>query len=160
MKDEERKRILREARENVRLRDFPHAANVHHADPPPRVSKELRREWRRPEPEQPKPELDTNPELGRQATWDAWNAWCDQRIAAAIAAERAFMVEVVGAAIGQMLDEESEEHKRALSLEVRELKIEIAKLQCALAEQRAFSAAGDRRSVLDLPNPLTNKSVN
>jgi hypothetical protein len=48
--------------------------------------------------------------------------------------------------------------RKALSLEVRELKIELAKLQCAIAEQRAFGA--DRRGVLDLPNPLRPRNVN
>jgi hypothetical protein len=143
MTDEER-RILREARENVRLRDLPRASNIHRDDPAPRVREELRREWRRPQPEPPKRErgLDTDPNLGRQAQWDAWNAWVDQKVADAIAAERAFMREAIGGAIAKMLDDEREEQRKALSLEVRELKVLIAELK--------HVSGGDRRAVLDL----------
>jgi hypothetical protein len=143
MDDEERARILREARENVRLR-FPHTANVH-ADPPPRrIEAAERREWRRPQPEPPKrePGLDTNAELGRQAQWDTWNAWVDAKIADAIAAERAFMREAIGGAIAKMLDDEREQQRKALSLEVRELKVLIAELK--------HVSSADRRGVLDL----------
>jgi hypothetical protein len=162
MTDEERERILAEARENVRTRDFPHAVNIHRAlveDPPARrAHEEPRREWQRPRPEPPKPEPDSS--RGQQATWAAWNAWADSKIATAIADERAFMREAIGGAIAKMLDDEREEQKRALSLEVRELKIELAKLQLAITELKTVAAGGDRRAILDLPNPLTTRNVN
>jgi hypothetical protein len=159
--NEEREQVLREARENMRLRDFPDAANVY-SEPPPRVPEQYRREWTRPQPEPPQRErgLDTNQDLGRQAQWDAsWNAWADLKIANALAAERTFVMECVGHAIGEMLEQEREEQKRALRLEASELRLELTKLRTLLAEHRALFATGDR-SVLDLPNPLAAKRVN
>jgi hypothetical protein len=154
MTEEERARILAEARENVRLRDFPNATNVH-ADPPPqRVSEELRREWKRPEPEPKKRErgLDTAPAV--EPDWSGWEAWADAKINNAIQEERTFLIETIGQALGEMLEKEREEHRKALRLEVAEMRLELVKLRTVLAEYRAFSADGGR-SVLDLPNPLS-----
>jgi hypothetical protein len=158
MTDEERERILAEARENVRSRDFPNT-EARHEDPRPR-----REYWQRPEPEPKKrePKRDTNADyLDRRAQSDAsWNEWADQKIANAIATERAFMREAIGGAIAEMLDEERQEYKRALNREAQDLKLELVKLQTILAEYRALFATSDRRSVLDLPNPLTTRNVN
>jgi hypothetical protein len=156
MTDEERKQILREAHENMRLRDFPDAANVY-SEPPPRVPEQYRREWTRPQPEPPqrKPE----PAPVAEPDWSGWEAWADAKIANAIATERAFVMECVGHAIGEMLEQEREEQKRALRLEASELKLELTQLRTLLAEYRAIFASSNR-SILDLPSPLTVKRVN
>jgi hypothetical protein len=158
MTDEEREQILREARENMRLRNFPDAANVY-SEPPRRSETTERREWRTPEPqpEPPKRKPELNTDVARQAQSDAsWNAWADAKIADAVAAERALVLEVVGQAVGEMLEQEREEQKRALRLEASDLKLELTQLRTLLAEYRALFVTGDR-SALDLPNPLAKR---
>jgi hypothetical protein len=110
-----------------------------------------------PEPKKPEPKRDTNAD--RQAQWDEWNQWADSKIENAIQAERAFVLECVGQAVGQMVDDERQAYKRALQSEAQGLKTELAELKALLVEYRAFFATGDR-SVLDLPNPLAAKRVN
>jgi hypothetical protein len=108
-------------------------------------------------PEKPEPKRDTNAD--RQAQWDEWNEWADSKIENAFQAERAFVLECVGQAVGQMIDDERQAYKRALQSEAQGLKTELAELKALLVEYRAFFATGDR-SVLDLPNPLAAKRVN
>jgi hypothetical protein len=155
--DEERERIVAELQMNLaRLRNFQPGCRIPEADPsPPRLDASERREWRLPEPEPPKPEqkLDTDPSRTR----DAWNAWADQKIAAAIDAEREFMLEVVGQWAGAMM----EEQKKAQSAEAKELRTELTRLQAMLAEYRALLSVDHHRSApLDIPNPLSSKRVN
>jgi hypothetical protein len=120
-----------------------------------------RRQWQRPEPEPPRDRKDrtsvrSQPEP--EPDWSGWEKWADAKIANAIAAEREFVLEVVGQAIGEMLDKGREEARKALALQVAELKVELAKTRTVLAEAKLFAATGDRRSVLDLPNPLRPKT--
>jgi hypothetical protein len=75
-------------------------------------------------------------------------------------AERTLVLEAVGQWVGKMLDDEREERKRALSLEARELRVQLVELRAVLGEYRAaLATAGDRRSALDLPNPLSARTT-
>ena len=100
-----------------------------------------------PRPEQPKPErkLDT----GRGPTIYEW-------IERRLLSEREFILEVVGGAIRELLDEQHERSKTALQDEIRELKIELCELQTVIAELRTVIA---QERKLSLPQS-TVRTVN
>jgi hypothetical protein len=156
MNNEQRERVMDEARRNLaQLAAFAPGQRIPDDPAPQRLDESARREWQLPEPEPPKPErgLDINP----QATWDAWNAWADQKIAAAIAIEREFLLTVVGEGLGEML----EQQRKAMSAEAQELRLELTRLQAVLAEYHALLSVDHHRSApLDIPNPLSSKRVN
>src|SRR5262245_56516939 len=90
--------------------------------------------------------LDTTP----RDDWSAWNAWCDSRIDTKLSEQRQFVFDVVGEALGQALAAERKDVKRELSLEIRQLRIELTEAQNIIAELRRVLAA-DRRAPVDLP---------
>jgi hypothetical protein len=143
MTDEDRVRIRAEAMATLdRLRDLAPAE-----DNPRRAG------WSRPPPEPPKPErgLDTmNPALA---------AYIDQRIEQWLAHERMRTVEVVGQALGQVLNAERAEAKRDLAGQLAELRLELAKVANVLAEVRIASATEQSRTALDLPKPLARRTT-
>jgi hypothetical protein len=94
--------------------------------------------------------LDTAP--AASVDWDA-------RIRAAIAEERAFLVEAIGSALAEMLDTERKEANAELSDEVRRLRIELAETQTTLSELRQLIASDRAKIVEDLPNPLVPRRV-
>jgi hypothetical protein len=129
-----------------RLADFTPRENdgdLHYSEP--------RQAWTLPQPEPPKRQRHTRTaSVAEPPDWSAWNAWCDQRIAAAVARERAEMIPIIGEAIGKLLDVEADRHKSELSEKISELRLEVAKLHTVLAEVRIGSAAEAARGVLDL----------
>lgn len=77
-----------------------------------------------------------------------------QFVTQAIVNERAFITQVVGKAIAEMLDAEREDAKSELATEVRRLWATLSEVQATIASiNKMASATG--RSVIDLPNPLT-----
>jgi hypothetical protein len=58
-----------------------------------------------------------------------WNAWCNQRIAEAIHAEREFMLQVIGDALGEALGRERKRDKSDLAQEVNKLWTCISEIQ-------------------------------
>ena len=81
------------------------------------------------------------------------------KIAAALAVERAHLIEVIGQALGQALDAQCDEHKRDLSEKISELRLELAKFANIVAELRISSVGEGSRAVLDLP-PLPTRGRN
>jgi hypothetical protein len=73
-------------------------------------------------------------------------------IQAAILTERTLLLEVIGDEVGKSLAEVREETLSALRDEIRELKIECAKLGSEVAELRSVIAAERSGKVIDLPN--------
>ena len=87
--------------------------------------------------------------------WDA----IDQRIQQALTAECRSMVEALATELGKWLEEDKDTMK-AMREELRELKIECAKLGSQAAELRAQMTI-DRSQIIDLPSsPLARRGVN
>jgi hypothetical protein len=86
---------------------------------------------------------------------DDWNEWCDTRIQAALDGERDALASGFGQAIAKMLADERKDVMRKVRDEIRDLKIEIAKLGSEAAELRAALAV-DRSKVVDLPARRVN----
>src|SRR5262245_36029346 len=100
--DKEREKIAAEVRANLaRLANLQPGCRIPDDPEPQRLDESARREWQLPEPEPPKPEPQLDTDHSR-----AWNAWCDERIAAAIAVEREFLLMVVGEGIGELLEQQ------------------------------------------------------
>jgi hypothetical protein len=99
------------------------------------------------------------PDVAREVDWSGWERWADAKIANAIAAERAFLLESIGQAIGKLLEQEAASHKRDLAAEVASLKLELAKLHSVLSEFRV-AAATERGGIIDLPSPLPARARN
>jgi hypothetical protein len=108
-----------------------------------------------------------------QSGSEAWNAWCDGRINAAIAAEHEFMIEIVGTAIGEERGELHDKIRDALaklradfSEKIAELRGELTGRLAALdprAAKSEFKFANERggdSGVVDLPNPLRTRELN
>ena len=127
MTDEERNEILNQAFRNISVEREAKSDHGLNLDEDPLEMWE--RNMPQPEPEPPQRKLDTGrgPNIYQ---------WIEQRIQA----EREFILEVAGQAIGEMLDEQHKAAKSALQDEVRELKIEICDLQVTLAELRQVMA--------------------
>jgi hypothetical protein len=87
-------------------------------------------------------------ERREQQDWSQWDAWCQAHIRNAIEAERAFMLQVVGQALGEMLQKERQEAKSELVEEIDKLRIELARAQTTIAELRALTA-GEQAKVPD-----------
>jgi hypothetical protein len=104
--------------------------------------------WERlkPKPEEPKPPRD----LDTPIDWDA-------RIAAAIAAEREFMVEVIGAALGEYADQLVDEIEKKIAEQVDQLRAEIAEEVTKVRADMNPKREGDDGEVLLLPNPLQRR---
>jgi len=132
MDEQERERILAEARASLERLASPGAA-------PPAASRDTEAVASEPEP---KPDLEPAPALDTAAI--------DARIAAAIAAERGFTREAIGRALGEALAKEREMVREQLRSELRSLHIGVAQIETALAELRAVLAA-ERGQVIDLP---------
>jgi hypothetical protein len=117
------------------------------------------------EPEPPEAEVlirHSEPVITRMASTDdgGWAAYIDARIAAALAAEREFVVESVGMALGQALEETERTQSRALHAELGALKVEVAKLENLLEALRAATQS-DRSKIIDLPAmPLRRNGMN
>jgi hypothetical protein len=72
-----------------------------------------------------------------------------------VIAQKDLIIEAVGAFLGETLEQE----RNARKLEVAELKAELAKLRTELVELKlSVATAGDRRSALELPNPLSART--
>jgi hypothetical protein len=140
----ERQRIISEAYATVdRLRDF----EVEHRNA---GGEDALERWAAGMPQK-------GPDL---SAYTDFSVLVDQRIATAIiaereragdvlaemvAAERAFVLETVGQAIGEMLAEEHKLAKEALSGEVRLLRIELTNLEATVAELRTVIANEAKR---------------
>jgi hypothetical protein len=83
----------------------------------------------------------------------------DRRIALWLERERKFLAQALGEQTGKLLVRERRDVMKALREELRELKIECAKLGSESAELRRELAL-DRGKVVDLPSPLRRRSVN
>jgi hypothetical protein len=108
-------------------------------------------EWRLPEPEPPTPPrgLDTAP-----IDWDA-------RIAEAVSAEHAFMVEVIAGTIAELREQietnvrkEFEAALRTARIDAADAKIRCAELRISFTELRDQLSAAGHSKIVDLPNPL------
>ena len=132
MTHDERMKILADAR--ATLERAPEAYT-----PPPRsaepqlIRKTTRRRYERPAPQR----LDTAPPQQQAAPdWSGWETWLETRLNARLAEEREELlkaiVEITGTALGELLKAEREQSGHELELQLRELKLENAKLQHAL----------------------------
>src|SRR5262249_106193 len=89
---------------------------------------------------------------------EAWQAWVDQQIAARIAAEREFMLQVIGEALAEYVHRSNKKAKGELDDVIRPLRIEIAEQNGVLAELRR-SLAAENAKIIDLPgSPLRPRS--
>jgi hypothetical protein len=95
--------------------------------------------------------LDTAPE----PDWSEWEVWLRSHLKR----ERAFLLEVVGSAIGEIVRKQHQEAKNELADAVRGLRIELAEAQTTIHELRAVIAS-ERAQVVDMPSPLRPRSVN
>jgi hypothetical protein len=62
----------------------------------------------------------------------AWNAWVDERIAAAIAQERAFVMEVMGQSLGEHVARVAKGVHKDFEEAVRQVRLEIAQTRSSL----------------------------
>jgi hypothetical protein len=155
MTDQERREILRQAREHLARRPGLYTS--------PPVE---RREWRQPEPEPPEPEpkldtaeIDWSGEIARAI------ANVRNELRADLEGTRAFILEVVGQGLGELLDGQRQDFEAKLAQvesklakldsEQREARLETAELRIRLAEQR--QARGN--AALDLP-PVARRELN
>jgi hypothetical protein len=81
-----------------------------------------------------------------------WSA-IDERIAAAIEHERQLVAEIVGESIAQLLAEARKDTMKAMREELRELRLETARLNSESVELRRAIAL-ERGTTIDLPSPL------
>jgi hypothetical protein len=147
---ERRRKILDEARATVeRTKDIGQPSKRKQRDetaalPPDELAKTLigvesraeRWERRANERERQREQAKAEIASARCADW----ADIDARIEAHLVPERKFISEAMGIAIGQLLDDERDAVMRAHREEIRELKIEVAKLGSEVAELRALLA--------------------
>jgi hypothetical protein len=137
MTDEDRRRILREAREILKR-------PIECYEPPP----EPLRYKTRDEPFElapaPEPKLDAAPATRASpadaADWSQWEAWVQARIADALKAERKTICKIVAQAMATFVGNEREQINR-----------ECAKLNSAIEELHRLLAS-DKAKVIDLPN--------
>lgn len=113
------------------------------------------REWKLPEPEPPprQRQRDTSPV--------DWSGLIDQRIAA----ERAFMREVIGEVLADLADRQCDaidDAVRPMKAELAELKVTIAEVRLANAELRVQQSVDQgSKGILDLPPmPLRSSRAN
>jgi hypothetical protein len=85
----------------------------------------------------------------QQPSWDDWNRWCDERIAAALAEHHRLWTDVVGAVIAH----ERQTHRTELGKLKAVLELRIDGLQHELAKERSFRGG----EVVDLPGGLLRK---
>ena len=95
----------------------------------------------------PSSRLDTR--SNSEPNWDAWNAWCDQKIANALAAERQAVVQMIAEEMSDALAET----RNDLAAEAKELRLEVEALRATLEELRAVINS-EKAKVIDLPSPL------
>jgi hypothetical protein len=155
MTEDEKREVLRQAWENVaRLQEqFPHGAP--REDILERRIPELKA---RCQLDKPLHETDSMRARRLRAEHDAsWNAWFDARLEERLGDERDFMIEAVGTALGETvedlkdeMDQRRKEERQALSDEVRKLRIELCELSTVVSGLRQVLAA-ERAKVLDLP---------
>jgi len=116
-----------------------------------------RREWKLPAQERPPRER------GRDTPVVNWSSVIDQRIAA----EHAFMMEVIGQAIGELREQieesvrkEFEEQLRQARVDACEAKIRLAELRISFTELREHLSGG-HGTTIDLPAlPLRGSRAN
>jgi hypothetical protein len=115
MTDEEREEIMATARRNIERLSEPRAAAPERA------------EWRRPDPEPPAPKREPEPDI---APVDVHAA-----IAAAIEAEREFVMRCVGEALGEYVGEHRREIEQMIGLELKLVRGELADARIAMCNQ-------------------------
>ncbi len=159
-------RILREARDNVRRlkREERERRDELEKLPAAEVAKRLIgapedpvARWRREADEATAARAAAKAEIASKpapAPFD-WSAF-DDRIQAAIEAERLLMCETVGTAVGELLNEERVIVMREVRDELTSLKLECAKLATEAATLREALAV-DRARVVDMPSPLSRR---
>jgi hypothetical protein len=152
MTENERRRILAEARRHLAKRQEPYSPPARRfvadwplsSEPEPFVP-----EWA------PEPKLDTRPPPPRaQAAQVDWPAVIDQRIDAAVATAFTTMRGDLISACEVIADEVNASRRDAVAEmtdQVRALKIELCELQTTLCELRTAVANDRAKSVLDLP---------
>jgi hypothetical protein len=148
MTDDDRQRILDEAyatiaRVDAATRDLEErrVVNLLHVDPD--ADRARLERLRRTLPPKAERGLDTRPPD------------LDERIAAAVLAERATVLEIVGQTLGEMLGEQHQIAKAELSDEVKRLRLELSNLETTITELRGIIANEAQRSsatVIDLPS--------
>jgi hypothetical protein len=87
---------------------------------------------------------------------DDWNEWFDARLDARLEQERKMIMDITGEALGELLAKERKKREdtiRKVREELRELKLECAKLASESAALREALAA-DRGKVVEMPSPL------
>ena len=135
--DDERERITAEARSLLRdTASIGAGSNTAHAPLTPADPYALDR-WRR-QAEETEARIAAARAARRAAEQQPQSVPIDENVLdQRLAQEREFMMNVIGEAIGQLLAEERRSVMRDLQAEIRELKIEVAKLGSATAELRA-----------------------
>ena len=112
--------------------------------------------WDRLKQQSEEPKADRTDDDAQHA--QQWMAWVDQQIAARIAAERAFMLEVIGTSLAEYVHRSNKKAKGELDDVIRLLRIEIAEQNGVLAELRR-SLAAESAKIIDLPgSPLRPRS--
>jgi hypothetical protein len=154
--DTERERVLAEAHANLQRRDEAVSYVPPREDPVAKWKREADEQEQRFARERKRQEerpLERRIAALEQELANA-RAELRQEIDQHIADERAFMLAVVGGALGEALDELRKDAKNELSDRLRELRVDMCELQTTLAELRQVIAADRSGKVLDLPNPL------
>jgi hypothetical protein len=152
--DEDRARIVATARELLEKPVEPYVPVEE-----PMIYK--RRERMRMPPQR----LDTAPrEAATAPDFSGWEVWVSARIADALVVERqqllAAVVEVMGDALGTLLGDSIERERARFDRELRELRVESAKLSSTLDELHRMLADDKRKTVIDLPSLSSLRSVN
>ena len=88
-------------------------------------------------------------------------AWMRTEIDQRVTAERTFLLEVVGSAMGELREMIDKDAENELNDGLRELRVDLSRLQQTLFELKQTIIAGDRSSkgIVELP-PLPLRTVN
>lgn len=151
--DEDRQRIFRESHQALQRVDQVLGGACHVREPAEALLAEaLARpledrveRWRREADEQTAKRERFERERRRQERRPAPISW-DSKLAEAIAAERAFMVELLAETIAELAERQREaisEAQRALQGELAQLKVEVAEQKVTICELRLQLSGGD-----------------
>ncbi len=112
-------------------------------------------------PEPTRRRLDTTPANTAQtdaAHWQRWEDWLAARLATERATTLAAVTEIVGNALGETLGDVVERERARLDRELRQMRLETAKLDSVVAALNEV-VASEKAKVLDLPQ-LPRRNVN
>jgi hypothetical protein len=172
--DEKQSGAKEQTRRNIRKGPREIVTDDHHL---PADEKDAVERWLsqmpKPEPTSRQPGLDTK---SCELDWSGWNRWCDWRIDSKLAEREQFDHAGIAGVVAELQDEIASRDERlkaqaeriealelkltkqqaatdALTAEVHQASVEIAKMRITSAELRQALAA-DRAKVIDLPTPL------